>query len=217
MAIVLIPSHTMLDLLNQLIHQEMVTSHGIVFEGINVHVTLSRHQAISNPHVIWQLWVPLPRQNACCVFNLAMLPLIVKHWCRVTRLVNCATLQGITATYIGGNTEVYSQGLWLSWQKFTFKPQGVTLSHAELLHKGLMVANCAVTCTRDRLMLLRVLNPGKETVYFHKGMILTTFQLCDNSVGIVRIPASNISCSYVAKACSEIKTILSDSEPYVQS
>lgn len=95
--------------------------------------------------------------------------------------------------------------------------QGITLSHAELLHKGLILAKCLVTCTRDHLVLLRVMNPGNETVHLHKGMILATFQLCDNSVDIIRLPASDISCSHVSHACSQNTTILSSSEPHVHS
>ncbi|WAQ98060.1 POL4-like protein [Mya arenaria] len=85
--------------------------------------------------------------------------------------------------------------------------QGVTVSHAELLHKGLMVAKSVVTCNRDHLVSLRNLNPGNDTVYLHKGMILATFQLCDNSVDIISL--SGLSCSH---SLFDVNPDLSDNE-----
>ena len=72
--------------------------------------------------------------------------------------------------------------------------QGVTVGHAELSNKGLMVAKSVVTCNSDYRIPAKVLNPGNETVYVHKGTILATFQLCDNSVDMIPL-----SCSHVKK------------------
>ncbi|XP_045176579.2 uncharacterized protein LOC128545883 [Mercenaria mercenaria] len=95
--------------------------------------------------------------------------------------------------------------------------QGITVGHAELLHKGLIVARCVVTCNSDRLVSVRVLNPGNELIYLHKGMILATFQLCDNSVDIVCLPVSTLKCSHVSKPCNVKSDLLSECEPKVRS
>ena len=72
--------------------------------------------------------------------------------------------------------------------------QGVAVGHAEFLNKGLMVAKSIVTCNSYYRIPVKVLNPGNETVNVHKGTILATFLLCDNSVGLIPL-----SCSYVRK------------------
>ena len=72
--------------------------------------------------------------------------------------------------------------------------QGVAVGHAELSNKGLIVAKSVVTCNSDYCVPVKILNPGNETVYIHKGTILATFQLCDNSVDLIPL-----SCSHVTK------------------
>ena len=79
-------------------------------------------------------------------------------------------------------------------KKLSIGMQGVVLGHAELSNKGLMVAKSVVTCDTDYHTQVKVLNPGNETVYVHKGTILATFQLCDNSVDLIPL-----SCSYAQK------------------
>ena len=58
-----------------------------------------------------------------------------------------------------------------------------------------------VTCNSDYRIPVKVLNPGNETVYVHKGTILATFQLCYNSVDMIPL-----SCSHV-KIQSDISGI----------
>lgn len=73
--------------------------------------------------------------------------------------------------------------------------QGVCIGHAELLHKGLLVAESDVSCSRDRVVPVRILNPGYDSVHVNRGMILGSFKLCDNSVDL--IPVSELSCNNI--------------------
>lgn len=83
------------------------------------------------------------------------------------------------------------------------------MSHSEHLYKGLMVAKCLVTCSIDHLVSLRISNPGHEIVYLNKGMILATFQLCDNSVDLT--PVKNLSCANIQRPTEPVLSSNSNS------
>lgn len=75
--------------------------------------------------------------------------------------------------------------------------QGICVGHAELSHKGLIVAKSLLSCSVDRIVPVKVLNPGYETVHVNKGTILATFKLCDNTVDIFPLSCSNIQIGRV--------------------
>ena len=70
--------------------------------------------------------------------------------------------------------------------------QGLCVGHAELTHKGLMVARSVLSCLVDRVVPVKVLNPGYETVHVNKGTILATFKLCDNTVDLLPVSCNHI-------------------------
>ncbi len=73
--------------------------------------------------------------------------------------------------------------------------QGVCTGHAEVLNKGLFVAKSIVTCMRDHVVPVKILNPGNNMIHVNKGTILCSFKLCDNSVDI--IPVGQLSCANI--------------------
>ena len=99
--------------------------------------------------------------------------------------------------------------------------QGLCTGHSEMSHKGLIVAKSVLSCSMDRIVPVKLLNPGCETVHVNKGAILATFQLCDNSFDLVPLTCNNIHLSRAkptvptegATSSGEKMSTLSDSDP----
>ena len=70
--------------------------------------------------------------------------------------------------------------------------QGLCIGHSEMSHKGLVVAKAVLSCSMDRVVPVKILNPGCETVHVKKGAILATFKLCDNTVDLLPLSCNNI-------------------------
>lgn len=88
--------------------------------------------------------------------------------------------------------------------------QGVCSGHSEVLNKGLLVSKVLVTCTKDHVVQIKLLNPGNETVHVNKGTILAKFELCDNSVDIVKLK----SCAHI-NVDKETSFNVNDSQMYM--
>ena len=81
--------------------------------------------------------------------------------------------------------------------------QGLCIGHSEVSHKGLVVAKSVLSCSMDRVVPVKVLNPGYETVHVNKGAILATFKLCDNTVDLLPISCNNIQLNRVQTNTSQ--------------
>ena len=96
-----------------------------------------------------------------------------------------------TTVVINPHSECVVSGL-LS-DKVQIGMQGICVGHAEMSYKDLLVAKSVVTCSPDRTVQVKLLNPGNEVVYVTKGAILATFELCDNSVDLIPLSCSHVT------------------------
>lgn len=76
--------------------------------------------------------------------------------------------------------------------------QGLCTGHLEMSHKGLMVAKSVLSCLVDRVVPVKVLKPGYET--------LATFKLCDNTVDRLPLSCNNIQLNRVTTNISELNS-----------
>ncbi|XP_033727599.1 uncharacterized protein LOC117316931 [Pecten maximus] len=76
-------------------------------------------------------------------------------------------------------------------KKSVMGTQGLTSAHKSLLSKGLLLARSVVTIPANRMIPVKVLNPGNDVISLAKGMVLEDFAMLDHSFSVIPVPMCN--------------------------
>ena len=87
------------------------------------------------------------------------------------------------------NTELVIHGKVPS--KSLYGVQGLLSAHVNILRRGLLLARSVNTISADKTIPFKIMNPGNDSVFIPKGMVLADFAVLDSSYDIVPFPMCN--------------------------